>query len=199
MLVEVEGPRGAGKSTLIASLCATGAEGMTFTAAAAAEEDSTSSGWLLGAFMRAVPEPLPVREAVFMYGARTAARAQAVSSLQAQGTVVLSDRLSLSLHVEARLAGATHDEARALVRMALGETAPDMTILLDVTHQVHSARMADEGREPQAAPEFLAHQEQFAQAYDSVSTAKARIDTSGLTTTEVQAAVLRVLSAIWRA
>jgi thymidylate kinase len=199
MLVEVEGPRGAGKSTLITSLCAAGVEGMTFMAAAAAEENSTSSGWLLGAFMRTVAEPLPVREAVFMYGARTAARARISRSLQTQGVVVLSDRFSLSLHVEARLAGATQDEAQALVRMALGEAAPDMTILLDVGYQGHSARLVLEGREPQEAPEFLAHQAQFAQAYESVSTAKARIDTSGLTPAEVQATVIRELSVLWRA
>lgn len=194
VLIEIEGPRGVGKSTLIAALCAgTGRPGQHFVGAATAEEERADPGWFLGTLMRGHDEPMPARESLFLYCARTAARARVISSLRAPGVGVLSDRLGLSLYVQARLAGIASADAWPLVRMALHEVTPDYTVLLDADYATHLQRLKEQGREPQAEPDFEAHRDYFAQAYESVPTAKVRVDTTGMTVQEVRAVILREL------
>lgn len=191
VLIEIEGPRGAGKSTLIAALCAgTGRPDLRFLSAAAAEEERADPGWFLGVLMRGHDKPIPARESLFLYCARTAARARVISSLQAPGAAVLSDRLSLSLYVQARLAEIASADAWPLVRLALREVTPDWTVLLDADYATHLQRLKRQEREPQSEPDFQAHRGYFAQAYKAVPTAKVRIDTTGMTAQEVRAAVL---------
>lgn len=194
MLIEVEGPRGSGKSTLIAALCAA-ADGLDlrFESAAAAEEEHADPGWFLGTLMRGQDEPMPARESLFLYCARAAARARVISSLRAPGICVLSDRLSLSLYVQARLAGIASPDAWQLVRLTLHEVTPDYIVLLDADYATHLQRLQAQAREPQAEEEFQAHHDYFAQAYEAVPTAKVRVDTIGRTEHEVRADVLREL------
>lgn len=194
MLIEIEGVRGAGKSTLIAALCGAGRPGVRFVNAAAAEEELADSGWSLGAFMRGLDEPVPAPESLFLYCARTAARARLISTLRTPpGVPVLSDRLSLSLYVQARLAGLAGAEAWALVRLALQDVTPDCTVLLDADYQSHLERLKGDGRVPQADPDFQAHRDAFAQAFRTTETTKIRIDTAGMAAGQVRASVLAAL------
>lgn len=194
MLIEIEGVRGAGKSTLIAGLCAgTGTPDWRFVSAAATEEELAGPGWSLGAFMRGLDEPVPAPESLFLYGARTAARARLISALRAPGTVVLSDRLSLSLYVQARLAGLANPDAWALVRLALQDAVPACTVLLDADYQTHLQRLKDEGREPQSEPDFQTHRAAFAQAFQTTTATRVRVDTTSMAADQVRGSVLAAL------
>lgn len=194
VLIEIEGPRGSGKSALITALCAgIGRPDPRFVSAAAAEEERAGSGWLLGALMRGSNEPMPARESLFLYCARTAARARVISGLRAPDVAVLSDRLSLSLYVRASLAGIAPSDAWPLVRLTLHDVTPDLTVLLDTDYATHLQRLKRQGREPQAEPGFQADRACFARAYEEMPTAKVCVDTTNMTAEEVRDTVLREL------
>lgn len=191
MLIEIEGPRGAGKSTLIENLCADlGNSEHPFIDAAVVEQRDTDPGWLVGALMRSFHQPLAAHEAVFLYCARTAARARTIRRLLAPGTIVLSDRLRLSLQVQVCLAGITADNARTLIRLAMHEIEPDYTVLLDVDYAGHYRRITEQGREPQAKSDFQETRAHFTHAYRHIMTPKLCLNTADMTAQEVQGAVL---------
>jgi thymidylate kinase len=194
VLIEIEGTRGSGKSTLIANLCAGAAsEKPRSISAAAAEQQINDPGWLVGVFMRGLQEPIPTLESFFLYCARTAARARVISDLLAPDVAVFSDRLSLSLYVQARFAGITPTDAQLLVRLVLRGVEPDWTVLLDADYPTHHRRLRGQGREPQPEPEFQAGRAYFAQAYEAVTTARFCVDTTGMTMPAVHDAVLSKL------
>jgi dTMP kinase len=191
MLIEIEGPRGAGKSTLIEKLGADAHNSQPpFIDSRALEQCNSDPGWLVGELMRGLGQPLPPREAVFLYCARTAARVRVISELVAPGSMVLSDRLRLSLYVQARLAGIAATDARTLMRLALHGVEPDCTVLLDTDYTSHHQRLAEQGREAQPEPEFQATRDHFAHAYRQVTGPKLCINTASMTLQGVQAAVL---------
>jgi thymidylate kinase len=192
MLIEIEGPRGAGKSTLIENLCSANACSSTqrFISAAALEQRGTEPGWLIGALMRSLNEPLEGREAVFLYCARTAARARVIRGLLAPGTVVLSDRLCLSLHVQASLSGISPADVRTLMRLTMHEVEPDYTVLLDTDYAAHHRRLTGQGRDPQPELDFCESRARFTHAYGHLTRPKLYVSTADMTPQEVQAAVV---------
>jgi thymidylate kinase len=190
MLIEVEGPSGAGKSSLIKSI-QTSWRGLTPINIAEVEFKAHSGlGWTLGTFMRGLnvsPEPL---EALFLYCARTAARTQLVLEHIANDRVVFADRFRLSLKVAASEAGLGPDAAEFLVGFATRSIEPDVTVLLDVQHEVHCHRLAERGHQPIPGEEFEDNRRYFRDAAASQSGRKLILDTSNLTLAEVRAAVV---------
>lgn len=197
MLIEIEGPSGAGKSALIVGLCAgppEAAGARRFVSAGAAEQNDDGLGWAVGTFMREYRRPMPPHEAVFLYGARAAARARMIARLRAPGVVVLADRLRLSLHVQALLAGMTPADARSMTRLATGATRPDLTVLLLVDHDGHCRRQSAACQVPQAESDFTASCAHFEAAYQEVTDPALRLDTTGITQADVRSAVLAMVS-----
>jgi thymidylate kinase len=191
MLVEVEGPSGAGKTTLIDGLCADPTFS-TFPVLKAADlvRSGDDTGYWLGAFMRQLGAPLDPVEAVFLYSARTAARARVVGvPLADTQIVVLCDRLRLSLFVQTRLANVDDATARAVVELATRRLSPDLTVLLDVDHESHCRRLAQRGHPAESDTAFDRIRSSFHIAYDHTSGPKLCIDTSRRTADDVRCTV----------
>jgi thymidylate kinase len=197
MLIEIEGPRGAGKSTLIENLCADASSPeQRFINAAAIERYDTDPGWLVGALMRSFNQQLEAYEAVFLYCARTAARVRIVRGLLKPDTIVLSDRLRLSLCVQARLVGINPADMRTLIRLTMSEVKPDYTILLDTDYAAHHRRFTAQAREPQPEPDFDETRAHFTHAYQRFAGPKLRINTADMSPQEVRKAVLAGLPSV---
>lgn len=193
MLIEIEGPSGAGKTSLVATLCANPRLGGQTIVNADLERVTGDIGWQLGELMRHQDRPIEPVEKVFLYCARTAARARLVLAHDDRA-VVLCDRLRLSLQVATRRAGLPEAACQLLVDLALRGVQPDIVILLDVSHRAHSRRLAARGNDPEPARAFELTRRLFTAAYERHVGPKALIDTTELTPDQVGSAVAGHLS-----
>lgn len=190
MLIEVEGPSGAGKTSLIANLRTVPQfAGRSVLDVGQIEAATGDLGWRVGAFMRGYDQPIDPTEAVFLYCARAAARARLALVANDSHAVVLCDRLLLSLQVQARLAGISSTTARELVDLAVRGLRPDLTILLDVNYPVHCRRLAGRGHPTQPETTFHRTRQMFAECYEQHPGPKLRMDTTSLAPDEVLAGV----------
>ncbi|MBI1758781.1 MAG: hypothetical protein HYR62_06105 [Actinobacteria bacterium] len=197
MLIEIDGPSGAGKTSLVSSLRTDRQfAGRPVVDVADVERATGDLGWRTGALMRETNRgdgPIDPVEAVFLYCARTAARARLVAGLNNDRTVLLCDRLRLSLDVQARLAGLAPPHARSAVDLAVRQVRPDLLVLLDVTHPVHAHRLAARGHTAQSEITFGLIRSHFAAAFAQFTGTKLRIDTTRLSSDDVHRAVLQQL------
>lgn len=191
MLIEIEGPSGAGKTSLAKSLCDRSDHLARAVIDIASQEELRPHdlAWTLGSFMRGRDMPVEPLEATFLYGARTAARARLVTELCDEGILIL-DRFRFSLYVTARRAGLAPGTTGAFVDLATRGLVPDYTVLLDVDYETHCHRLTKRGHLPMAVPEFEPARTLFWDAYTSAPAPKLCLDTSALNAQEVQAAVL---------
>lgn len=195
MLIEIEGPSGAGKTSLVRALSTALGGGRTVVDVAAREHELGGHAWLLGEFMRGLAVPLDHPEALFAYCARAAARARIIADLGSEDTLLLCDRLRMSLHVQAGLAGLDRPDAEALVRLASDGIEVTHTVLLDIDHQTHCNRLGADGRTPLGGHAFDDIRQRFHTAYHHVDGAKIRINTAAVAHRDVQASILLMLGA----
>jgi thymidylate kinase len=193
MLIEVEGPSGAGKTSLIQALSTTLAGSHTVIDVAAREHKLGGHAWQLGEFMRHLIPPLDHPEALFVYCARAAARARLIADLDSERVLLLCDRLRLSLHVQAGLAGLDWPDAEALARLTFKEVAVKHTVLLDIDHQSHYDRLTADGRNPAGVTAFDDVRQHFHTAYRRVDATKTKIYTASISLREVEASILSIL------
>jgi len=193
MLIEIEGPSGAGKTTLIGAMAAACKRNLVIDIAAR-ERMAGGVAWQLGEIMRRLDAPLGHPEAIFVYAARAAARVRLAVEAGENRNLVLCDRLRLSLHVQARLAGLSHEHAAQLVRVATRAAGRIHTIMLDVNHDGHCRRLSDQGDTPLPKYTFNKLRTYFRDAYACQTEDKLYIDTSPLRSSDVHGRVLTHLT-----
>ena len=159
MFVAIEGPEGAGKSTLAAALArrieATGRDvvqvrepGGTPVAEAAR-----------AAFLDPALDAAPLAEVFLLLAARADLVAKVIRPALGRGAVVLCDRYDLSTEAY-QIAGRGLDAVgiRGANALATGGLRPDLTLVVDVPADVGRARQAAQGKVPdrmeQADPAF---------------------------------------------
>jgi thymidylate kinase len=193
MLIEIEGPSGAGKTTLIASLCTDRhLAGRVVIDAASLERTTDDIGWRLGELMRQHGHPIDPVEQVLLYCARTAARARLALSHDDQA-MVLCDRLRLSLQVATHHVQLSEPVRELLVDLALRQVQPDLVVLLDVSYPAHRRRLAKRGHHPEPARSFDVTRRLFTSAFGQHTGAKRLVDTTHLTPDQVCSTVVPYL------
>lgn len=196
MLIEIEGPSGAGKTTLVTSLRTDPLlANRTVIDAARLEHNTNDIGWRLGELMRQHDHPIDSIERVLLYCARTAARARLALSHD-NAVVVLCDRLRLSLHVATYCAGLPEATRAQMVDLALRGIQPDLVILLDVSHPTHRRRLARRGHQPEPSATFDQSRQLFASAFEQHAGSKSLVDTTRLTPEQVHRAAIQHLLSI---
>jgi thymidylate kinase len=184
MLIEIDGPSGAGKTTLVGQL-ERELSAARYQVHNAADEERTSNdvAWRAGELMRGLTaegKAIDQVEAVFLFAARAAARARIAASLDQGPVVVLCDRLRLSLEVQARLARMDQSTTRLIVNMAVRWLCPDLVVMLDVSHAEHVRRLHERGHTPQDPTLFRITRDHFAAAYDACTGPRLHVDTTDL-------------------
>jgi dTMP kinase len=140
--ITVEGGEGVGKSTQVGLLAA--ALGRAGILVRATREPGGSEGG--EAIRRLLLEGerdrwTPASEALLFVAARHDHVTQLIAPALAQGTWVVCDRFADStLAYQGYAKGMELDQLRALHRFALGDFAPDLTIILDLTVEIGLAR-----------------------------------------------------------
>jgi dTMP kinase len=149
LFVAIEGPEGAGKSTLAAAL------GARLTAAghevvAVREPGGTPVAEAArAAFLDPALDAAPLAEVFLLLAARADLVAKVIRPALARGAVVLCDRYDLS--TEAYQIAGRGLEARAVReanRLATGGLTPDVTLVVDVPAVVGRARQEAQGKAP---------------------------------------------------
>lgn len=143
--VVLEGGDGSGKSTqarrLVAWLREQGIDVVeTF------EPGATDAGAAIRELLLHRPDPInPVAEALLMAADRAQHVAAVIRPALARGAWVVSDRfLPSSLVYQGVVRGLGVDAVADLNRMAVGDVAPDLVVLLDVADAVAEARRGNE-------------------------------------------------------
>jgi dTMP kinase len=139
--VVLEGGDGSGKSTqlrgLVAWLREQGAEVVeTF------EPGATDAGAAIRELLLHRPDPIdPVAEALLMAADRAQHVATVIRPALARGAWVVSDRfLPSSLVYQGVVRGLGVDAVAEINRLAVGDVAPDLVVLLDVSDEVAETR-----------------------------------------------------------
>ncbi len=148
IFVVVDGPDGAGKSTLVARLAdRLRGDGVDFIQVR--EPGGTKAAELArqGAFDPAL-DASAVAELFFVLAARADLVAKVIRPALQSGKLVLSDRYVLSTEAY-QIAGRGLPAKQVLVAngLATGGLAPDLTLILDVPTDVGRARQAAQGKE----------------------------------------------------
>lgn len=147
MFIVVEGPDGAGKSTLVEGLAARiAAAGLDLVTVREPGGTAAAEWARRGAFDPAL-EASPVAELFFILAARADLVEKVVRPALESGRVVLSDRYELSTwayQIEGR--GLPRDEVTRANRLATGGLAPDLTLVLDIDPAVGRDRQAAQGK-----------------------------------------------------
>lgn len=142
--ITLEGGEGAGKSTQAARLVA--ALGEAGIPAIATREPGGSPGAeaLRRVLLAGIAEPLgPTAEAVLFSAARIDHLDRTIRPALAAGTFVVCDRFADSTRAyQGALGNVDPRLIRALERVTIGETRPDLTLVLDLPAEVGHARAA---------------------------------------------------------
>ncbi len=143
----VEGPDGAGKTTLVKRLAARLREA-GFTVVEVREPGGTPLAEM--ARQAALDQTImasPLAELFLMLAARADLVAKVIRPALAAGQVVLSDRYELSTEAY-QIAGRelSREPVLAANRLATGGLKPDLTLVLDVPAEVGLGRLAESGR-----------------------------------------------------
>jgi len=159
VFVAIEGPEGAGKSTLAAAL-GRRLEAMGRDVVQVREPGGTPVAEAArAAFLDPALDAAPLAEVFLLLAARADLVAKVIGPALARGAVVLCDRYDLSTEAY-QIAGRGLDAAavRAANALATGGLRPDLTLVVDVPADVGRARQAAQGkvldRMEQADPAF---------------------------------------------
>ena len=143
----VEGPEGAGKSTLVAGLAArmraVGVEPVTVR-----EPGGTPAAEAIRAAFLDPDHPLgPNTELLYVTAARAHLVQNVIRPALEAGRVVVSDRYELSTHAyQAAGRGLDPDKVSYVNRVATGGLRPHLTLVLDIPPEVGRARQAAGGK-----------------------------------------------------
>jgi len=143
----VEGPEGAGKSTLVAGLAArmraAGVEPVTVREPG----DTPAAEALRAAFLDPDHRLEPNTELLFVTAARAHLVQNVIRPALEAGRVVVSDRYELSTHAyQAAGRGLDPDKVAYVNRVATGGLRPHLTLVLDIPPEVGRARQAAGGK-----------------------------------------------------
>lgn len=196
MLITIEGVSGTGKTTLVQALDTHLRHAGRHVVDLAAQEEATEDhAWRLGHLMRSTPTPFSPIEAALLYSARTAGRArlaQAYLSRQPD-TVVLADRLAVSLAVQLRRAAIEPGTCERLLALTSRGLPAATTILLETSHAEHMRRLRARGHSPLDADQFRYLRDAFRAEYERCGRSGTRIDTTGVGVDDVLAAALHAV------
>jgi dTMP kinase len=159
LFLVVEGPEGAGKSTLVRALA------RQFVAVGQRPVEVREPGGTpvaeaaRAAFLDPALDASPGAELFLLLAARADLVAKVIRPALAGGRVVLCDRFDLSTEAYQILGrGLDPDAVRTANRLATGGLVPDLTLVLDVPPAVGRARQQADGKVPdrleQADPGF---------------------------------------------
>lgn len=144
LFITLEGGEGAGKSTLSKGLAqrlrAFGREVLEPREPGATPEGEAIRRLLLGS---AAPDWTPLTETLLMYAARASNLARLTRPGLARGAIVVCDRFSDSTRAyQGYLHGVPLDAIEALDRVVVGDTRPDLTLVVDLDPREGLRRMA---------------------------------------------------------
>jgi thymidylate kinase len=188
MLIVVEGPPGAGKTTVAQTL-----PHGTYVS----EYDNSSPARCLADFTRNHGACLDATELFLLYAARTAIKARAARRT-ANGGMVVVDRFHASLYVLGTVTLGL-DMQFVMALLANGHLtrglAPDLTISLDCRYQTYRDRAERRGDDATLdASTYELQRAAFQRYFDHAEAPRAWIDTSDLTPDQVNQAVLAHLT-----
>jgi len=149
LFVVVEGPDGAGKSTLATALVRR-LEAAGKDVIAVREPGGTPVAEAArAAFLEPAFDAAPLAELFLLLAARADLVAKVIRPALARGAVVIADRYDLSTEAY-QIAGRGLDPAgvRTANGLATGGLQPDLTIVVDVPAEVGLARQAAQGKVP---------------------------------------------------
>lgn len=149
LFVTVEGPEGAGKSTLVAAL-ADRIAGAGHEVVRVREPGGTPVAEAARrVFLDPALDASPLAEVFLLLAARADLVAKVIGPALARGAVVLCDRFDLSTEAyQIAGRGLEADGVRAANRLATGGLTPDLTLVLDVPAEVGRARQTAQGKVP---------------------------------------------------
>ncbi|MDH4045380.1 MAG: dTMP kinase [Gemmatimonadota bacterium] len=159
LFVAIEGPEGAGKSSLARALSTHIAAAGRQVVAVREPGGTPVAEAARAAFLDPALDAAPLAEVFLLLAARADLVEKVIRPAVARGAVVLCDRFDLSTEAY-QIAGRGLDAAaiRAANRLATGGLRPDLTLVLDVPAAVGRARQAAQGKVPdrmeQANAEF---------------------------------------------
>jgi len=194
LFVAIEGPEGAGKSSLAAALTARLA-GAGHEVVAVREPGGTPVAEAArAAFLDPALDAAPLAEVFLLLAARADLVAKVIRPALARGAVVLCDRYDLSTDAY-QIAGRGLDAGavRAANRLATGGLRPDVTLVVDVPAAVGRARQAAQGKAPDRVEQAdAAFHERVAAAFRAAAGA-------GVTHLDGTAPPAAVAAAAWQA
>lgn len=166
MFISFEGPEGAGKSTQIRLLAeALGREGYRVTMTREPGGTAVGEG-VRSVLLGGTQEITPEAEAYLMTGARAQLVRECIRPALNAGSVVLCDRFADStLAYQGAARGLPIDELRDLQRLAVGETMPHLTILIDIDVRQGLARRQRTNEQNRLDREGIVFHERVAEWY----------------------------------
>lgn len=187
MLIALEGPGGAGKSTLVDRMLTLSWEGVTTCSSVAAEKARDKAGCLVD-YTRDHGACLDGLERFLVYAARTAVKARLAARLASSASaLILVDRFEISLRVLGTAVLGLDDESVAtVVDVATRRIQPDRLIFLDVSYSTYRERVASRNEQAAATEELhRTLRSAFRCEYERCTLDKLWLDTTGLDQDEV--------------
>lgn len=200
-LITFEGGEGCGKSTQVRRL-AERLQALGRTVRCLREPGGTPLGEKLRHLLKHDPDGAGMAaetELLLMNASRAELVRQVLRPALAAGEIILCDRFFDSTTAyQGHGRGLPADDVQALIRLAVGETRPDLTLWLQVPPEVGRARArARAGLDP-LPDRFEAEQEAFFSRVDAGYATLAAAEPKRWVTIDAQAAVEQVATQVWQ-